>query len=128
MSKTIDRLIQFVQHTGLSARQFDLSIGVSNGYTLRMQKNKASIGSDVLEKILEIYPQLNVAWLLTGTGAMIRQEELDVFDEPTLVSEQKKDEIESIIRRKIKEYQEKEYDTLLKEVSEAIVKANKKQP
>ena len=36
--KTVDRLMQFIAHEGLSARKFDLSIGASNGYTLRMKK------------------------------------------------------------------------------------------
>ncbi len=73
MLKTIDRLMQFIKHAGLSARQFDLSIGASNGYTLRMKKNNASVGSDVIENILRVYPQLNVVWLLTGNGSMLKK-------------------------------------------------------
>ena len=71
MIKTIDRLMQFIEHAGLSARQFDLSIGASNGYTLRMRKNHASIGSDVIENIVRTYPQLNLIWLITGEGEML---------------------------------------------------------
>ena len=75
MFKTIDRLMQFIKFAGLSARQFDLSIGASNGYTLRMVKNNASIGSDVIENILKVYPQLNVVWLITGEGEMLKKKE-----------------------------------------------------
>ena len=75
MLKTIDRLMQFIKYEGLSARQFDLSIGASNGYTLRMHKNKASIGSDVIETILKAYPRLNVVWLITGEGEMLKENE-----------------------------------------------------
>ena len=125
MLKTIDRLIQFIEYAGLSARQFDLSIGAANGYTLRMKKNHASIGSDVIENILRIYPHLNVVWLLTGEGNMIKadakSEEMDYDQLP----EQQQQLIERIIERKIRERQEKELKELLKEVSEEIQKLEK---
>lgn len=127
MLKTIDRLIQFVQYTGLSARQFDLSIGVSNGYTLRMQKNNASIGSDVLEKILEVYPQLDVVWLLTGQGEMIKKQKVDFSIGIDKVFKEKQDEIESLIELKIQEYQRREFNGLLKEINEAVIKTLKKE-
>jgi hypothetical protein len=126
MFKTIDRLMQFIQHAGMSARQFDLSIGASNGYTLRMKKNNASIGSDVIENILRIYPQLNVVWLLTGEGNMLKTpaiaEPLDFEQLP----HHKQQEIEQIIEQKIKERQELELKRLLKEVSDEIEKSFKK--
>jgi len=126
MFKTIDRLMQFIQHAGMSARQFDLSIGASNGYTLRMKKNNASIGSDVIENILRIYPQLNVVWLLTGEGNMLKTpvaaEPLDFEQLP----HHKQQEIEQIIEQKIKERQELELKRLLKEVSDEIERSFKK--
>ncbi len=70
MAKTIDRLILFIKELGVSARQFDISIGTANGYILRMHKNNASVGSDVIEKIISIYPQINLVWLITGKGDM----------------------------------------------------------
>ncbi|MFP2994553.1 hypothetical protein ABN763_01525 [Spongiivirga sp. MCCC 1A20706] len=68
--KTIDRIMLFIKHMKLSARKFDISIGASNGYTLRMHKNNASVGSDVIEKILKVYPRINLVWLMTGKGEM----------------------------------------------------------
>lgn len=123
MIKTIDRLWQFIQHAGLSARQFDLSIGASNGYTLRMRKNHASIGSDVIETILRTYPQLNVVWLLTGEGEMLhphKDEDLKAFEQ---LPKQQKVEIEKIIERKVKERQEEQLQVLLKEVTKEIEKS-----
>ena len=126
MFKTIDRLMQFIKYAGLSARQFDLSIGASNGYTLRMQKNNASIGSDVIENILKAYPQLNVVWLITGEGEMLKEngEELILdFDE---LPKEKQNEIERIIESKIKERHQEELKRLLKEVTEEIERTQKK--
>lgn len=122
MLKTIDRLMLFINHSGLSARQFDLSIGASNGYTLRMQKNRASIGSDVIENILNTYPDLNVVWLLTGNGEMLKsQQAADILDFDNL-PEDRKIEIERIIEAKIKERQKEELKSLLKEVTEEMRK------
>lgn len=122
MLKTIDRLIEFIEYAGLSARQFDLSIGAANGYTLRMKKNHASIGSDVIENILKKYPQLNVVWLITGEGEMLKntskKEILDFEDLP----KSQQDEIERIIEQKIRERQERELKALLNEVTAEIEK------
>ncbi|NRA94558.1 MAG: hypothetical protein HRU26_18170 [Psychroserpens sp.] len=74
MSKTIHRIIDLVTALGLSARQFDISIGTANGYTLRMKKNNASVGSDVIERIKQKYPQVNLVWLITGKGEMFLNE------------------------------------------------------
>lgn len=55
----------------MSMRAFDISISVGNGYTSKQYKSKASVGSDVLEKIIDKYPELNPLWLITGKGDMI---------------------------------------------------------
>ncbi|MGB5238863.1 MAG: hypothetical protein WBM43_10375 [Flavobacteriaceae bacterium] len=127
MFKTIDRLIQFIEYAGLSARQFDISIGAANGYTLRMKKNHASIGSDVIENIIRTYPQLDVVWLLTGEGRMIKQkvksEDLDFDNLPP----SRQQDIERIIESKIRERQERELKDLLKEVTSEIEKTRKKE-
>ncbi|MCK5440848.1 MAG: hypothetical protein KAJ23_03045 [Maribacter sp.] len=120
MFKTIDRLMQFIKYAGLSARQFDLSIGASNGYTLRMKKNHASIGSDVIENILKVYPQLNVVWLITGEGQMLKEGEEGLILGFEKLPQEKQTEIEQIIEQKIKERQELELKRLLKEVTEEI--------
>ena len=117
MIKTVDRLMQFIKYAGLSARQFDISIGASNGYTLRMNKNRASIGSDVLETILHTYPDLNVVWLLTGEGPMLKSElEDEILDFDNLpISKQR--EIELIIEEKIREKQRQDLKDILREVT-----------
>nr|WP_299162710.1 hypothetical protein [uncultured Eudoraea sp.] len=126
MFKTIDRLMQFIKFAGLSARQFDLSIGASNGYTLRMKKNNASIGSDVIENILKVYPQLNVVWLITGEGDMLNKGEEDEILDFDHLPKSRQQEIEDLIEQKIKEHQEEELKRLLKEVTEEIEKTQKR--
>lgn len=123
MIKTIDRLMQFIKHAGLSARQFDISIGASNGYTLRMSKNRASIGSDVIETILRTYPDLNVVWLLTGDGSMLKsQMDEEILDFENLPPAKQR-EVERIIEEKIREKQREELKEILKEVTDEIVQS-----
>ena len=120
MIKTIDRLMEFIRHAGLSARQFDLSIGASNGYTLRMKKNQASVGSDVIEMVLKTYPDLNVVWLLTGEGTMLKsQAEPDILDFDRLPDDKKR-AIEQIIEEKIRERQLQQIKDIVKEVTRGI--------
>ncbi len=113
--------MQFISHAGISARQFDLSIGASNGYTLRMKKNNASVGSDVIENILRVYPQLSVVWLLTGEGTMLKNKEEEPLDFDQL-SREKQKEIEVIIETKIKERQQKDLERLMIEVTAELQK------
>lgn len=123
MFKTIDRLMQFIEFVGLSARQFDLSIGASNGYTLRMKKNSASIGSDVIENIIRTYPQLNLVWLITGEGDMLNPDK-EILRTGELPLEQRL-QIERLVEAKIKERQDRELRDLLKEVTEEIERRQK---
>ncbi|WP_276392382.1 hypothetical protein [Eudoraea chungangensis] len=125
MLKTVDRLIQFINHIDMSARQFDISIGASNGYTLRMKKNQASIGSDVIETILKVYPQLNVAWLITGEGEMLKTKEVSEILEFEDLSKLKQTEIEQLIEKKIRSRQEIAIKSIIKEVSDEIEQMKK---
>lgn len=120
MLKTIDRLMLFIKEAGMSARQFDLSIGASNGYTLRMSKNRASVGSDVIEKILRTYPDLNVVWLLTGEGQMLKSQEAEEILDFENLPREKQLEIERIIEQKIQEKQRDEVKRLIQEVQKEI--------
>jgi hypothetical protein len=113
MSKTISRIIELIQQLGMSARQFDISIAASNGYTLRMQKNNASVGSDVIERIIEKYPQINLIWLITGKGDMF-------MDTHVAKPSKSKSEIEAYINKRLNEKWSSEKKALLEEILKEI--------
>lgn len=69
-TKTIERLAHYVESKGISLNKFSVGIGVSNSYFSKMIKNKASVGSDIIEKIVSMYPDLNTEWLFSGKGSM----------------------------------------------------------
>jgi len=113
MSKTINRIAKLLEVLNISARQFDISIGTANGYTLRMQKNNASVGSDVIERIVKEYPQVNLVWLITGKGDMF----ISQSSEPKART---KEEIEEYINQRLEQKLSDEKQALLKEILKEI--------
>ncbi len=69
-SKIKDRLLKFIKLKSISVNQFHKNIGVGNGYLSKV----TSIGSDIIESIVENYPEINVEWLITGDGSILKKE------------------------------------------------------
>ncbi|QQU04007.1 S24 family peptidase [Myroides odoratus] len=67
-----ERLRSFVSTKEMTISHFEKSIEASNGYINSITK---SVGLDKISKIKEIYPELNLEWLLTGEGEMIKGKE-----------------------------------------------------
>lgn len=74
-----ERVKIFCNSINIKVKDFENSIGASNGYVNSISKG---IGEDKLCLIIEKYPNLNIAWLLTGIGAMniVQIEEADCMD------------------------------------------------
>lgn len=64
------RVGEYIEAKGISYYAFENSLGASRGSISKAVKDGKSIGSNVLEKILATYPDLNPEWLLTGKGEM----------------------------------------------------------
>jgi phage repressor protein C with HTH and peptisase S24 domain len=62
------RLKDYIQFKGLSQKKFETAANLSNGY---INNVKTSIGTDVLQKIIGAFPDLDITWLLTGIGSML---------------------------------------------------------
>lgn len=69
---TIDKLLKFIEHKKISKREFYLNTGLSNGFL----DKSSHIGSDKIEKIISIYPDLSLDWLVLGKGEMILTPEM----------------------------------------------------
>ena len=63
------RLKAFIKHEGLSIRQFCLKIGASPAFVANIVK---SIQHDRVNSISNQFPDLNIGWLLTGEGEMLK--------------------------------------------------------
>ncbi|MBQ7774538.1 MAG: S24 family peptidase [Lachnospiraceae bacterium] len=62
------RLLQFLKYLNIGQQKFELSIGMSNGWVNKIGDN---IRENTLQRIKEVYPELNIAWLKTGVGEML---------------------------------------------------------
>lgn len=69
-----ERLIKFIEFKKLSKSEFCRIIGVSTGFVSSMV---TSIQPDKIERITLNFPELNIGWLLTGDGAMLKNEASD---------------------------------------------------
>lgn len=80
----IQRLRDFVRWTqsqGLCKSEFDFErkCKLSPKYIANnSHSGKGNIGTEMLGRIIRVFPQLNLAWLCTGEGTMLSPETSDV--------------------------------------------------
>ncbi len=67
----LERIKQYIDLKGISVSAFERSIGMSNASFGKSLKNGGAIGSDKLENILKVYPDISPIWLMTGAGNML---------------------------------------------------------
>ena len=64
-----ERLRYYISFKGISERKFCLTIGVSGTYINSIRK---SMHPDKIKSIAMHFPDLNLEWLMTGIGEMIK--------------------------------------------------------
>lgn len=68
MNDLKERLLKYLEIKGIKKATFEKSVGLSNGFVDKMGDNTRLSN---LEKISNIYPDLNISWLRTGEGDML---------------------------------------------------------
>lgn len=64
-----------LDHVGIKAPTFAKHIGVKYQRILDIQNGKVkNISAEVASRIIDVYPQFNIEWLLTGEGEMLNSE------------------------------------------------------
>lgn len=71
MSTVKERLQQFLKEEGISGSEFSRKMGLSPAYVASMRK---AMPTEKVEKLMQVFPQLNRDWLLYGEGEMYREE------------------------------------------------------
>lgn len=64
-----ERLLTYIDYKNVSKYRFYKLTGLANGFL----DNKSSVQSNICEKILYVFPDLNPEWLMTGKGSMMRK-------------------------------------------------------
>lgn len=67
-----ERVLVFCKFKGLSIEPFLESIGMTYG-SFKGKAKKGSLNSDAIANIYTKFPELNLEWLLTGYGEMLKK-------------------------------------------------------
>lgn len=73
LATTKERILHYIECKNIPKSKFYNDLGIKRGL-LDSDKLKASVTDVVIAKILAIYKDLNINWLLTGEGNMLRSE------------------------------------------------------
>jgi hypothetical protein B2_07877 len=112
-----ERILQFIDYKRFSKSKFYRETGLSNG----ILDKKSGLTLDSIEKIYSKYPEINIEWLLTGKGEMLKTFAQNITQNGNTnvnnghnvsgqgnVIKQTNDELMEIIREKDKQIAEKD--------------------
>jgi repressor LexA len=71
MNGAVSRVIKYLEYKGISKYKFYKKTTLSNGFLDKAR----NIGSDKCEIISICYPDLNIEWIITGKGSMLKNED-----------------------------------------------------
>lgn len=87
-SPIVDRLIKYIEYTGLSSTQFADKAGIPRpSLSQILHGRNKSLNNQLLEKLNLAFPSLNVLWLLFNQGEMLTRTNIE-FSEPQNVQNQ----------------------------------------
>ena len=71
--RKIDRLDVYMRYKGLNDNQVTNQLGLSNGVIGKSRKEGRDISHRVLELFENYYTDLNIDWVITGSGEMLKK-------------------------------------------------------
>lgn len=77
ISNIKERILYFAKNQNISYESFCESIGMTYGSFKGVAK-KRPLNSDALEILITKYPEINCEWLLSGKGAMLKENSITV--------------------------------------------------
>lgn len=64
------RIRRFLKGKKITVQSFEVAIGKTNGYIAHTKSPTAGVLAD----IAKVYPELNLSWLITGEGEMLKSD------------------------------------------------------
>lgn len=100
-----DRIRKFMEFKGITAAELADTIGVQRSNVTHVLKARNKPSFQFIEKLLQVYPELNAKWLLLGTGKMVEgpSKERTLFDQVSetppapVIKETEKADVKAII-------------------------------
>jgi len=68
MESITERMRQVMERKGLNAKGFAELLGIQRSGLSHIYSGRNKPGLDLIQKILEVFPEVSAGWLLTGTG------------------------------------------------------------
>ena len=82
MATIVNRIQRYIKYKGISMRSFESHAGLTNGIISSALKRKNDLSWDSVSKIVDTYTEIDIEWLITGHGQMLK-----VNDEVTPIAE-----------------------------------------
>jgi transcriptional regulator with XRE-family HTH domain len=98
-----ERIRKFMEYMGISPSELADTIGVQRSNITHVLNGRNKPSFQFIEKMLQIYPELNAKWLLLGTGTMvdIPVKSRNLFDQEIETVFQSQPKIEKTIEKTI---------------------------
>lgn len=68
--KLRDRILKYIEYKGIDKSNFEKQSGLANGF---VDKSGDNTRRSSLDKISNAFPDLNIDWILTGQGEMLKE-------------------------------------------------------
>lgn len=78
-----ERILKFIEYLGISVSEFERNCNLGNGAVSKMGDNTRR---STVNKIYNVYPQLDIDWLLTGKGSMLNDSKAEL-EQPNTANE-----------------------------------------
>ncbi len=121
-----DRIIQLLEFKGIAKESFYLKIGMTSA-SFRGKAKETPLNSNAIANILSEVPDVNIGWLLTGNGKMLKNEL--IIDKPNPLRDQlinRQDQLIASYQEKIEDLKKKNEELTIE--NENLKKAQKHDP
>ena len=89
--RRVDRLDKYLSHKGITEYRATKDAGLSKGTITKSREENRDLSNKTVEKLVEVYSDLNRVWLLTGEGEMLKNVALAENQAVALAADEIKD-------------------------------------
>ena len=123
IATTKERILQLLENKKISRAKFFKETGIKRGF-LDSDKLNQAVSDEHFAKIIAKYPDINIEWLISGKGNMLRTDQVaDCSSETSTIRDNNVSTLIAILNRTLAE-KDKQIDRLLS-IIETTNKQNK---